>query len=142
MHLSIPAPDPRQVAPERNIPDDLAAVVARSLSKDPNDRWAHADAMAEGFAAVQAELEGKSSRGAHRTNCPSCAALVPRAQKFCGECGARISVPPLSRPPPPILETRQPASYLSAPSKLPLPLTQRQEDLAFLEHERSELRST
>jgi serine/threonine protein kinase len=33
MHLSIPAPDPRQVAPERNVPDELAKVVAKALAK-------------------------------------------------------------------------------------------------------------
>src|SRR6266567_5895228 len=39
MHLSIPAPDPRQVAPERTIPDELAVVVAKSLAKEPRERW-------------------------------------------------------------------------------------------------------
>ena len=34
MHLSIPPPDPRQVAPERSIPDELAKVVAKSLAKE------------------------------------------------------------------------------------------------------------
>jgi serine/threonine-protein kinase len=141
MHLSIPAPDPRQVSPERNIPEDLAAVVAKSLAKEPGDRWANADEMAEALARVQGELGGKI-RVAQQTTCPSCGQPVPHGQKFCGECGARVSIPPLSRPPPPILEPRQAPSYIAAPTKLPLPLTHRQEDLSFLQMQRSELRSS
>jgi serine/threonine-protein kinase len=141
MHLSIPPPDPRQVAPERNIPDELAAVVAQALSKEPDDRWANADQMAEALLVVQGELEGKT-RASQQTTCPSCGQLVPRGQKFCGECGMRISVLPPSRPPPPIVEPQTGRSFVVAPAKLPLPLTHRQEDLAFLQQQRNELRSS
>src|SRR5260221_631438 len=57
MHLTIPAPDPRQAAPERNIPDSLAKIVSKSLAKEPEDRWATADEMSEAFLSVQGELE-------------------------------------------------------------------------------------
>jgi len=140
MHLSIPAPDPRQVAPERNLPEELAAVVAKSLAKDPKDRWATADEMAEALAAVQDELEAKN-RASQQGTCPSCGQSVPRGQKFCGECGTRISVPPLSRPPP-SMDSRLPPEAIAKPASLPLPFLHRQEDLAFLQHQRTELRSS
>jgi serine/threonine-protein kinase len=141
MHLSIPPPDPRQVAPERNIPDELAAVVAKSLSKEPGDRWANADEMAEALTVVQGEIEGKA-RVSQQTSCPSCGQPVPRGQKFCGDCGTRVSVPPMSRPPPAIVEPQTGRSFVIAEAKLPLPLTHRQEDLAFLQQQRSNLRSS
>jgi serine/threonine-protein kinase len=141
MHLSIPAPDPRQVAPERHVPDELAAIVARSLAKEAGDRWANADEMSEALLVVQGEIEGKA-RASQQTSCPSCGQLVPRGQKFCGECGTRISVPPTLRPPSAITEPKTGRTFTVAPAKLPLPLTHRQDDLAFLQHQRSELRSS
>ncbi|HMI85910.1 MAG TPA: protein kinase [Polyangiaceae bacterium] len=143
MHLSIPPPDPRQVSPERNIPEALADAVARSLNKEPDDRWASATEMAEALTAIQAELENRGRRASHAppSDCPSCGQTVPAGQKFCGECGARISIRPSIRPPSGD-RAGQPASGPSAAPQLPLPLTHRQEDLAFLEHHRTELRSS
>jgi serine/threonine-protein kinase len=141
MHLSIPAPDPRQVAPERNIPDSLAKIVAKSLTKEPEQRWATADEMSETLAAVQGELEVKSRTATvvPQLSCPECNQPVPRGQKFCGECGARVSVPPSSRAP---ISPRGERAGAQAAPKLPLPLTHREEDVAFLEHHRAELRSS
>ncbi|HKQ71209.1 MAG TPA: protein kinase, partial [Polyangiaceae bacterium] len=142
MHLSIPAPDPRQVAPERSIPDSLAKVVARTLSKESKDRWKSADDMAEALAAVMAEGEQKpraTLSQAPQLSCPSCGQAVPGGQKFCGECGMRISVPPLS-PPPSSLP--KPAAAPAMSARLPLPLTDREDDLAALEHQRLHLRSS
>jgi len=39
MHLTIPVPDPRQVAPERNIPEPLVDVVLKALAKDAKKRY-------------------------------------------------------------------------------------------------------
>jgi serine/threonine protein kinase/tetratricopeptide (TPR) repeat protein len=141
MHLSIPPPDPRQVAPERNIPESLAKIVAKSLNKEPEDRWSTADEMSEAFASVQGEIEIKSRSASMlpQMNCPSCNEAVPRGQKFCGECGARVSVPPQSRPP---ASSRADRAAVQVAPRLPLPLTHREEDIAFLEHYRSELRSS
>jgi serine/threonine protein kinase len=143
MHLSIPPPDPRQVSPERNIPESLAIVVARALSKEPDDRFASATDMAQALLAIQTELEGRSRRLSHAppTDCPSCGQMVPAGQKFCGECGARISVRPSLRPLNGDRLGKPPSGPSGAP-QLPLPLTHRQEDLAFLEHHRTELRSS
>jgi serine/threonine protein kinase len=143
MHLSIPPPDPRQVSPERNIPESLADVVAKTLSKEPDDRWESATEMAQALANIQTELESRGRIASHAppSDCPSCGQVVPGGQKFCGECGARISIPPQS-----LRTTRggvgKPPSGPAGPPKLPLPLTHRQEDLTFLEHHRTELRSS
>jgi serine/threonine-protein kinase len=141
MHLSIPPPDPRQVSPERNIPETLAEVVARSLNKEPDDRWSSASDMAQALAVIQTELESRGRRSqAPPSDCPSCGQVVPGGQKFCGECGVRVSIRPSLRPASD--RSAKPASGPSGVPKLPLPLTHRQEDLAFLEHHRTELRSS
>jgi serine/threonine protein kinase/tetratricopeptide (TPR) repeat protein len=143
MHLSIPPPDPRQVSPERNIPESLAQVVARALSKEPDDRFATATDMSQSLGAIQTELESRGRRlsQAPPTDCPSCGQTVPGGQKFCGECGARISIRPSLRPLNGGRLGKPPSGPSGAP-ELPLPLTHRQEDLAFLEHHRTELRSS
>jgi serine/threonine-protein kinase len=144
MHLSIPAPDPRQVAPERNIPESLAAVVAKSLAKEPTDRWKMADEMALALQIAQVEIEtlSRSASLAPQMTCPSCNQPVPRGQKFCGECGSRVSVPPLSRAPASMQPDGKPTLTAPATPKLPLPLTDRADDLAFLQQRRTELRSS
>ncbi len=59
-----PPPDPREVAPERQIPEEIAAVCMRSLQSDPADR--QQDAVQLG-AEVRAFLEGslRRARAAH-----------------------------------------------------------------------------
>jgi serine/threonine-protein kinase len=143
MHLSIPPPDPRQVSPERNIPESLADIVAKTLSKEPDDRWESATEMAQALANIQTELEsrGRIASLAPPSDCPSCGQVVPGGQKFCGECGARISILPSSLRTTRAGVGKAPSSPAGAP-KLPLPLTHRQEDLTFLEHHRTELRSS
>src|SRR4051812_35246421 len=92
MHLSIPPPDPRQIAPERSIPEVLVTLLTRALAKEPDDRFASSDAFAEALLAAQAEIDqaGRSAMTSQQAACPSCGAPVPRGQKFCGECGIRI----------------------------------------------------
>src|SRR4051812_15952196 len=89
MHLTMPPPDPRHVAPERSMPDSLARVVMRALAKDPKERFSSADDMTNALSAVQTELEmvGRAKSAVPHVACPSCGAPLPRGQKFCGECG-------------------------------------------------------
>ena len=54
MHLSVPVPDPREVAPHRNIPGALVDVVRKALEKNASRRFQ--DAM-EFSDALQAALE-------------------------------------------------------------------------------------
>ncbi len=102
MHLSIPVPDPRQVAPERDIPDPLVDVCLQSLKKDAKERYqdAHefADALKEALTLAEsgppdssASVPPMSLVQGTTTPCPSCNLIVPVA-RFCCECGARLPV--------------------------------------------------
>ncbi len=132
MHLSIPVPDPRQVAPERNIPAPLVDVVFKALDKEADKRYQDALEFADALRdALSASAGTPSSQRASippslipgsTVRCPSCGIIVPMA-KFCGECAARL--PSRSMPPETI-----------TPPQLPLPLLGRDEDLAWLEERR------
>jgi serine/threonine-protein kinase len=138
MHLTMPPPDPRQVAPERALPDSMARVVSRALSKDPKDRFATADDMSNALGAVQTELEmlSRVKSAVPYVACSACGAPLPRGQKFCGECGVRTSL----LPEPPAAAARHLAATLAPThpatiSMLPLPLTGREEDLDWLQRQ-------
>src|SRR6185503_9868635 len=57
MHLSLPVPDPRQVAPERQIPEPLVNVVFKALSKDADKRYQDAHELSEALRSALAEAE-------------------------------------------------------------------------------------
>jgi serine/threonine-protein kinase len=144
MHLTVPPKDPRQVAPERNIPVALAIVTQTALSKDPKDRYQDADAFAAALATARAQLETTTSDRVSSlpddgfTQCPSCAAQIPRNQRFCGDCGARV--PTSSRPSEPtvpqgrtrLADVRPIDVRNSKGAHLDLPLTSRDDDIAWL----------
>jgi serine/threonine-protein kinase len=132
MHLTIPVPDPRQVAPERVIPEPLVAVLFRAMAKDARDRYADASEFAEGLRQALAIIESSpppstgwenrlSVPPAGAVSCPACG-LVVAFTKFCGECGARLAL--RSGPP----DTNA--------GIFPLPLVGRDDDLAWLEDRR------
>ncbi|MGB8224883.1 MAG: protein kinase [Polyangiales bacterium] len=87
-HLNDPIPDPREVRPNRNIPDRLAEVTMKALAKNANDRYQLARDMQE---ALRSALEDVRVRRASVTPCPSCGAPASLAQNFCGECGGRLT---------------------------------------------------
>jgi serine/threonine-protein kinase len=137
MHLTIPVPDPRQVAPQRNIPIPLVEVVYKALAKEPDFRFRDAHEFSEAlhnalrFADVGAErLSGPPASASPSllpgalVNCPGCGSLVPMA-KFCLECGERLS------------QKSSPPERKSLPH-LPLPIVGRDEDLAWLETRRQQ----
>ncbi len=129
MHLSIPVPDPRQVAPERDIPASLVDVTLRALEKDPGRRYQDAlefaDALREALEVVTVRPSRSPVAAPATTVCPTCGHLV-QTTKFCGECGAPLV--------PSGTADRLPASLL------PLPLVGREEELAWLEERRREAR--
>jgi serine/threonine protein kinase len=94
MHLTKPPTDPRQLAPEREIPQALADVALLALAKDPKHRFSNADEFSEALADSLAQIEGpqNAARGPATllTKCPSCGAMNASNQKFCGECGASV----------------------------------------------------
>lgn len=102
-HLHDPAPDPREVAPHRGIPDALAEVVLRALDKSPEGRFQTAQEMAEALREAAASLK-QGRRRRDTATCASCGASNPASSRFCGECGARLTgrveVPPSFRPTP------------------------------------------
>ena len=133
MHLSLPAPDPSVIAPERDIPEDLVDVTLKALQKDPARRFQDAEEFAN---ALRASLASEGSSGRFTLPdagvvCASCRSIVPRGQKFCGDCGARIALPsaPPSREPSAV--SRRPR--MSSLPRVPLPFTGREDDLTWLE---------
>ena len=131
MHMSKRPVDPRDAAPPRNIPRTLAEVTLKALEKDAKDRYQSADEMSEALAAAlaAAEAPARPASDGQGVICSSCGALVPRGQKFCGECGARV-VSAASTPAKPSAPPKQ-RDRASLPS-LPLPLTDREDDLDWL----------
>ena len=134
MHLSVPIPDPRQIAPERNIPEPIVRVLNKALAKDAEKRFQDAleygDALKEALDELNAASSGEPAATAPPTSlptstmqCPACETVVPMS-KFCGECGARLP-----------LKTVIPEA--AEPPKLPLPLVGRDEDIAWLEDRRA-----
>jgi serine/threonine-protein kinase len=130
MHLTIPVPDPRQVAPERAIPEPLVAVVFRAMAKDSRDRYHDAAEFAEALRAALAIIESVppsstawenrlSVQPAGIISCPACG-LVVALTKFCGECGARLPI-------------RSGAPEIVAAPVFPLPMVGREDELAWLD---------
>ena len=156
-HLTQPPQDPRAVSPDRQIPAQLVEVTLKALAKDARDRHQDSDAFALALAEALAEVEDRVSLRAASgaaVPCPSCGALNPAAQKFCGECGAAVPSTNLTtlgrssvRPPSfaPQLEVSGRGSLRpnanGEKTVWPLPFVGRQDDLAWLEARRSAARS-
>ncbi|HYQ18561.1 MAG TPA: protein kinase [Polyangiaceae bacterium] len=135
MHMTIPVPGPRQVAPERSIPEPLVHVVNKALAKDAKKRYQDAIEFADALKSALSLAESvppeqrfsmpPSSLGGPTLACPSCGHQVPIA-KFCLECGTRL--PPRNALP----------ENHTHPS-LPLPLVARDDDVTWLEDRRQQL---
>ena len=109
MHLTVPVPDPREVAPTRNIPASLVAVTMKALAKDVNERYQDAVEFADALREAQLLADSyppsgrrslppsPSTRPMVSMACTHCGLVVP-AGRFCLECGARLtdeSLPPV-----------------------------------------------
>jgi serine/threonine protein kinase len=152
MHLTVPPPDPRQIATDREIPAPLAMVTLSALSKDPEGRYQTADAFSEALQAVRLQLESAPPRASlvpetMSTRCPDCGAMVPRSQKFCGDCGTRVTVTDTKQKT--ILDEADRVHIEISPqpkplvvSAAPIPLTSRDEEIAWLLDRQNETRST
>ena len=84
-HAYETVPDPRDVSPQREIPEALAQVCMRAMAKSPRERFATAAAMA---VALRASLPELSRASVNETPCPNCAFLNANSMRFCGSCGA------------------------------------------------------
>jgi serine/threonine-protein kinase len=136
MHLSLPPPDPSVVAPERDIPEGLVEITLKALQKDASRRYQTAEEFANALRSALVVNEGTSGRFTNPDAgvvCSSCRAIVPKGQKFCGDCGARVALP--STPPPradAVASAVRRQRFASLP-RVPVPFTARDEDLAWLE---------
>jgi serine/threonine protein kinase/tetratricopeptide (TPR) repeat protein len=91
-HIQDAVPDPRSVAPERDIPESLVEVTLRALAKRASDRYQTADEMIDAMRAVIASLTVPSSQ---KIICNVCGKPTFKGKLFCAECGATLkpSVP-------------------------------------------------
>ncbi len=145
MHLSLPPPDPSVIAPERDIPEGLVEVTLKALQKEASKRYQTADELAAALKASLSVSEGGSGRFVSPDAgviCNACRAIVPRGQKFCGDCGARVAVP--TSPPPRTGPVSMPPRRraISSLPRLPVPFTGREDDLAWLEACRAEVQGS
>ncbi|HEY2515613.1 MAG TPA: protein kinase [Polyangiaceae bacterium] len=160
MHISTPPPDPRKIAPDRQIPEPLVNVLLMAMAKEPEHRFSDADEFGAALADAMQQVEGSATMKAAQAaqiKCPACGAMNPTTQKFCGECGAAMGagVPstaiPGSRragasiPPPSVAPLAiEPATGARGVAlkedkvRFPLPLVGREEDLAWLEERRDD----
>ncbi len=155
MHISQPPPDPRKLAPERQIPDALVNVLLMAMAKEPEHRFTDADEFSEALADGMAQVEGSSSMRASQaaqTKCPTCGAMNPPNQKFCGECGGAMVTSGINTPaharrpslaPPSTAPAAEPitgarAAVPEEKVRFPLPLVGREEDMAWLEERRED----
>ncbi len=139
MHLSVDPQDPRDVAPERKLPSAIVNVCLRALAKTPDARYLNADDFSDALATALAEIEMSTTRQPSGTMiCGACGSSNAGTQKFCGACGASLGGPktqkstPSPRPGPDAPGIPRVPVALADRVRLPLPLSGREEDLAWL----------
>jgi serine/threonine protein kinase len=117
LQLTEPAPDPRDLAPQRHIPPAFADLAIQALAKSREDRVQTAGAFADALEQALVESEGRGLEAGPVTaiRCGACGRLTPVGQRFCGECGSSIARTP---PPPPISGPRRPAQLAGASSSV------------------------
>ena len=130
MHLTVPPPDPRELARHRHIPDCFAEVVFKALRKEAAARYQDAIEFSDGLkeALALAESHPPVVRGSllptpsvqpnATVTCNHCGLVVP-AGRYCIECSARL--PTDSQPP-----------VQSGRVQLPLVMLDRDEDWQWL----------
>jgi hypothetical protein len=88
-HVDVEAPRARTLAPD--LPPALDAAIARSLAKDPLDRFATADDLARALAEEPRALMPVSATAPARDRrvCPTCGGWLVEQAAACADCGAR-----------------------------------------------------
>ncbi len=113
-HINDPVPDPRLIAPTREIPDVLAEITLKALQKEAKDRFQSADEFDEALQRAELALE-QAKRVAVR--CPQCGADNTERSRYCNDCGARLG----SSPSLPQNGRSWPTEPLARPSLPPAP---------------------
>jgi tetratricopeptide (TPR) repeat protein len=145
MHLSKPPPDPNVVAPERMIPKPIIDLTMKSLAKEADNRFQSADEFAAALGEAMAKVEA-TAREAGKNRCAKCGTVNAATQKFCGECGTTLGVVAIT-PPPPSLRVDGRAQTILSPKQValadqPLPFIGRDEDLAWLDEQRTRTKNS
>ena len=86
-HIGDPIPNPIEVAPQRGITQELAAVVMKAMAKDAADRFQTAEEMQ---ASLRASVEALRAGERAEITCPACGERSTSSMRFCGSCGARL----------------------------------------------------
>ncbi len=125
MHLSVPAPDPRQIAPRRDISAAMADVVKKALAKSAADRFQDAHEFSEALGraldtqsnAVEiktpVEALAPSLVAGETTICEACSYRVPVA-RYCCECSAPLPQERSLQFPPPFVGRRDDLQFLAS----------------------------
>jgi serine/threonine protein kinase/tetratricopeptide (TPR) repeat protein len=128
-------PDPRTVAPERQISEGLAAVTLRALERDPSKRFptasAFASALVETRREVRMSVQVRRSFSSGVVWCRQCGDLNELGRKFCGECGAKLATSPEEQRPTGVgslVPTRRGEFYQQA-GRTTVPFLDRSEDV-------------
>jgi serine/threonine protein kinase/tetratricopeptide (TPR) repeat protein len=108
-HIQDPVPDPREIAPKRQISESLVQVLMQALAKNINVRYQRAEEMASALRRVSAEL----SPGTFEIICTACGCRSPMSKRFCAECGA------------PLQTHHTPSPRASLPPRMTIARTQR-----------------
>jgi serine/threonine-protein kinase len=148
LHMSAPPPDPRNFHP--GVPDPLAAVTLKALSKSPADRYQSAVEFAAALETALTEAEGERTGrraavlvgNASASRCPQCSAEQPAGVKFCNECGVRMPAPARAGAPrdslmQPRLRPSDPTLLDGASEPHPLAFVGREAEVAQLERARA-----
>jgi serine/threonine-protein kinase len=150
LHLEEPAPDPRNVAPERSIPAPLAELTLEALAKSPGARFQTAAAFSEALVRTLVAVEGRPAQEPNpltAIRCRTCGRLNPIGKKFCGECGTSIAISTSTRnladprPVAPDVEVQAPTQselVSVAAEESFLPFVGRDDALSWLEARRHE----
>jgi len=132
-HINDPVPDPREVAPQRHIPEELAELCMRALAKRPDDRFPNAETFE---VALRQIVDGLKAPRTAEIACPACGATNPSSMRFCGSCGSKLTA----------VYTMPPGAPKSTPPRLSNfpssdrrhPLVGRDRELAVLAEARDE----
>jgi serine/threonine-protein kinase len=93
-HIQDPIPDPRELAPKRQLPESLVQALLRALAKNPRVRFQRADEMATALRRISAELSPSTAE----ITCAACGCRSPMNKRFCAECGAPLQTNPTPAP--------------------------------------------
>lgn len=127
-HIQDDVPDPRETAPDQEIPDGLAVLIMRALAKSPAQRFQSADDMA---ASLRSMARGWRPLDA-ALDCPACGHKNAITSRFCADCGGGLSI---EREAPPHAYCLPPRFKLGAES---VPLIARDVELEQIERWREE----